>query len=259
VHSRKRKIRVAIKGNGKCPKPSSRPRYEMGRCNNFICPKKLKCIAKLDLIMTLDGSGSLWYRTWRRSLWGKNFERTRKMTMAFVNSATLDGYDAQDQDDAVNEAKPELGTKYPKHMRIGVNLFSTRTKEIVGLTGDKGKLTSKLKGMKWPMGATYTHKALKQAEAMLKFSRPNRIKTILLVTDGRATDVRSMFTVARKIRKKGITIKVVPVGRNVPRWQVCRVATPPCSQNVEMARRWRVLDYQMKKFIAGTCPQVAFR
>merc|ERR1719409_1771831 len=137
VHSRKRHIRVAIKGNGKCPRPSQRARYQIGRCNNFICPRTLKCIAKLDLIISIDGSGSLWYRSWRRSLWGKNFDRSRKFTQTFVETATLDGYDAQDQDDAVNEAKPELGTKYPKHMRIGVNLFSTRTKEIVPLSGDK--------------------------------------------------------------------------------------------------------------------------
>ena len=45
--------------------------------------------------------------SWRRSLWGKNFERTRNLVSAFVNSATLDGYDAQDQNDAIDEAKPE--------------------------------------------------------------------------------------------------------------------------------------------------------
>ena len=49
------------------------------------------------------------------------------------------------------------------------------------------------------------------------------------------------------------------MGRAIPRWQICRVASPPCYQNVELARRWRVLDYQMKKFVAGTCPQVATR
>ena len=199
-------------------KTHSRKRYQIGRCNRFRCPRNLQCVAPLDLIISLDGSGSLFYWSWRRSLWGKNFERTRRLVSAFVNSATLDGYDAQDQNDAIDEAKPELGTKYPKHMRIGVNLFSTRTKEVVALTGDKKKLTDKLKAMKWPMGATYTHKALKQAEAMLKFSKANRMKTILLVTDGKANDRRSVFTVARAIRKAGVTIKVLPVGRSLPRW-----------------------------------------
>jgi hypothetical protein len=213
----------------------------------------------MDLIMTLDGSGSLFYWSWRRSLWGKNFERTRRLVNAFVTSATLDGYDAQDQNDAIDEAKPELGTKYPKHMRIGVNLFSTRSKVVVPLTGDKKKLQAAVKGMKWPMGATYTHKALDQARSMLKFSKKNRMKTILLVTDGRATDRRSAFIVARSIRKAGMTIKVLPVGRGIPMWQVCRMASAPCSQNVEMARRWTNLDWQINKFIAGTCPRISVR
>jgi len=259
LHVRKRKIRIAIKGNGKCPRPSSRERYQNDRCNNFRCPRKLDCIAKQDLIVTVDGSGSLFYWSWRRSLWGRNFERSRRFVQAFVQGSTLDGYDAQDQNDAIDESKPELGTKYPKHMRIGVNLFSTRTKVVVPLTGDKSKLLTGVKGMKWPMGATYTHKALKQAMDMLKFSKQNRLKTILLLTDGRATDLRGAFIMARKVRRAGITIKVVPVGRNVPYWMVCRMASPPCNQNVELARRWRVLDYQMNRFIAGTCPMVKTR
>merc|ERR1719482_6263 len=142
MHSRKRKIRVAIKGNGKCPRPSQRQRYEVAKCNNFICPRQLNCIASMDLIVTIDGSGSLFYRTWRRKLWGKNFERSRKFTQTFVDSSTMDGWDAQDQDSAVDESKPELGKKMPKHMRMGVNLFSTRTKVISPLTGDKKKLTA---------------------------------------------------------------------------------------------------------------------
>merc|ERR1719197_670868 len=83
------------------------------------------------------------------------------------------------------------------------------------------------------------------------------MKTILLVTDGKANDRRSVFIVARTIRKAGVTIKVLPVGRSLPRWQICKLASAPCSQNVEMATRWKKLDFNLNRFIAGTCPRIA--
>jgi len=257
MQSRKRHIRVAIKGNGKCPAPTARQRYETQGCNNFICPNHLNCVAPQDMILTLDGSGSLWYRSWQTKEWDRNFRAVKTFAKNMVEHSMMDGWDAIDQDSAVDEADAKKGVRKPRHVRMGVALFATKTYEVVSLTGDKAKLLKGIDGMEWPKGGTNTHLAIKRAIEMMKFSRPNRIKTIVLVTDGRATDRRGTFTMARKARKAGMIIKVVPVGRKVKRWETCRIASPPCNQNVELARAWRVLKPQLNKFIAGTCPKIS--
>merc|ERR1719408_634248 len=108
-----------------------------------------------------------------------------------------------------------MGDQVPAQDADRHQSFSTRTTIITHLTGDKTKLLAGVKKMKWPMGATYTHKALLQAQNMLKFSGISRIKSILLLTDGAATDRRGVFTVSRNVRNQGITIKIVPVGRGI--------------------------------------------
>jgi hypothetical protein len=52
-------VRIPIRGNGRCPKPSSRIRYGIKKCNTFDCKGDEVCIAKQDLVLAIDGSGSL--------------------------------------------------------------------------------------------------------------------------------------------------------------------------------------------------------
>merc|ERR1719316_2574285 len=83
---RNRGIKVASKGNGKCPKPLTRERYQHQMCNNFICPKDIKCVADLDVVMVLDGSGSLWYR------WGprdRNFKLMQSFTKDLIENSEM--------------------------------------------------------------------------------------------------------------------------------------------------------------------------
>merc|ERR1719265_1159390 len=54
-----RRVRIPIRGNGKCPKPSSRIRYGIKKCNTHGCKGDEVCIAKQDLVLAIDASGSL--------------------------------------------------------------------------------------------------------------------------------------------------------------------------------------------------------
>merc|ERR550514_832653 len=257
-HSRKRKIKVAVKGAGTCPSPKSRERYNIEKCNAFRCPRNLKCIAPYDNILVMDGSGSLWYWSWYVKWWPTNFNRTRDFAARLIQGSTMEGYDAIDQDEAIDESKPDKGTKKPTHARYGAVLFSRKVQEISPLTGNKAELVKKIKAMKWPMSATNTHLALGKAIDMLKFlDAATRIRVITLITDGRPTNGRATKRMARKVRKMGIILKVVPVGRGISRWQTCQMASKPCSQNVERANGWWALRWQYRRFVAGICPAVA--
>jgi len=54
-----RRVRIPIRGNGKCPKPSSRIRYGIKKCNTHGCKGDEVCVAKQDLVLAIDASGSL--------------------------------------------------------------------------------------------------------------------------------------------------------------------------------------------------------
>lgn len=52
-------VLVPTRGYGKCPKPTSEYRYEKQECNSHKCVGDETCVARQDLIMAIDGSGSL--------------------------------------------------------------------------------------------------------------------------------------------------------------------------------------------------------
>merc|ERR1719161_2164334 len=56
---RSRRVLIPVRGEGKCPKPKSKMRYGIKKCNTHECVGDEICIAKQDLIISIDGSGSL--------------------------------------------------------------------------------------------------------------------------------------------------------------------------------------------------------
>ena len=56
---------IPIRGNGKCPKRTSKIRYGAKKCNTHDCTGDEICIAKQDLVLALDGSGSLRESGWK--------------------------------------------------------------------------------------------------------------------------------------------------------------------------------------------------
>merc|ERR1712032_997948 len=59
-----KKVVVPIRGQGKCPKKRSPERFEKKGCNKQACAGDEICIAKQDLILALDASGSLRQKGW---------------------------------------------------------------------------------------------------------------------------------------------------------------------------------------------------
>merc|ERR1719389_394792 len=54
-----RRVLVPIRANGRCPKRRSRIRYGVRKCNSHDCRGDEVCIAKQDLVISIDSSGSL--------------------------------------------------------------------------------------------------------------------------------------------------------------------------------------------------------
>jgi len=56
---RKKHVLIPTRGSGKCPKTDTAFRYEKQECNIQACVGDETCVAKQDLILAVDGSGSL--------------------------------------------------------------------------------------------------------------------------------------------------------------------------------------------------------
>merc|ERR1719384_2134424 len=59
ITERYKKVIVPIRGQGKCPTIKNPDRFENMKCNNQDCVGDEICIAKQDLVIALDASGSL--------------------------------------------------------------------------------------------------------------------------------------------------------------------------------------------------------
>jgi hypothetical protein len=59
ITQRVKKVVIPIRGQGKCPKSKSPDRFEEEKCNKQDCVGDEICIAKQDLVLALDASGSL--------------------------------------------------------------------------------------------------------------------------------------------------------------------------------------------------------
>merc|ERR1740139_196619 len=57
--NRVRLVEIPIRGDGKCPRDKSRVRLQEQTCNTHSCVGDEICIAKQDLVIAVDGSGSI--------------------------------------------------------------------------------------------------------------------------------------------------------------------------------------------------------
>merc|ERR550514_2006639 len=133
-------------------------------------------------------------------------------------------------------------------MRYGVVLFSWGPSVVSPITHKKDDLITKIKGMTWPKGATYTGKALLRAKKLFDVgSSRNRAQVIILVTDGRATNRWSAKIAAQQVRRKGVRLILVPV-KNALRMkrEMCSWATRPCNENMIITPSWSMLISKLK-------------
>jgi len=248
-HYRKRHIKTAVKGHGKCASPKSRERYEGKPCNEHLCPPSIRCAAAMDMVLVLDGSGSL-YRSGPEAYRDVNYRRQKAFVEAIIKNSETRPFSVLEQE--------EKGKGPGNLMRFGIVQFATNEEPIVpAVTGDKEAILKALTAAKWPKGITMTHLGLQEAKQMFQYTPVERARTMVLITDGRATDRSATFEIAKSIRDTGILLKIVAVGRGLSSDDLCKMASPPCSDNVETALSWKKLLWRFNRFMVGICPQIA--
>merc|ERR1719237_787261 len=165
---RVRTVLVPIRALGKCPSEEHPDRYEEQSCNSQECAGDEICIAKQDLVIALDGSGSL-----KES----GFEILRNFA-ANVTGRYMDTYYGREG------------------MRVGVILFGQGTvaadgtiggaEQVSPITSDISGLKAKIEALTWKKGITNMAQAFGLASRMLRENgREDAQASVLVITDGK--------------------------------------------------------------------------
>jgi uncharacterized protein YegL len=180
-------VLVPIRGAGKCPKAEGPERYAKQECNAHQCVGDEICIAHQDLILAIDGSGSLTEDGFGKL---KNFA-----------TAIIDKYQ---------------GEYYGKGaMQVGVIEFGngvimpddtvSAAINVQALTSDMAAVKTALEGMPYKKGFTNMAQAFALAEKMYTTGgREGAQSAIMVITDGKPSFQFQTNEFVRQLDDKGV-------------------------------------------------------
>merc|ERR1719324_790174 len=218
---------------GQCWEWWEEERMQEAYCNDFPCPSDLVCTAQLDMLVLLDGSGSVnWY--------GPGFEQERSFTKKLFELMSFG----------------ETGAK------AGVILFSWEAELISPMTTDQAALLDAVEGMVWPHWSTDTAAALTMAKTELTNSgRPDVAKEnriVFLLTDGNANSMWSTRKAATDL-KEVATLYVVIIGNNVNMRQAKKWPSYPWEEHLIKVEEFDLLEAQIETILADACKDLGCR
>jgi len=258
--SRKRQkfISEQAVGEGKCPGRWSKQRLQYKECNTFRCQLLLNaptmtCDEKLDVVLLIDGSGSLGQKGWDAEI---------KAANTFVDAFA--GQSSQAKLSIVLYSGPRTwGGVYQCFGRNSKNVDQEavcKIKTVTHLESNMATVKTKLAALVWPKGSTLTSLALLNAASQLSLGRSDAKSVVVVITDGRPLSYRATRIASRYVRKKA-RLLWVPVGRYAPLWKIKKWATRRWKENVVVVKDFKALENPdvITHVVADICPKTASR
>jgi len=264
--NRMRHVAVGAVGQGECPSASSSKRSQYMQCNTQACPtlfatgmQTMQCDAKFDVVILLDGSGSL------RAAGFKAVQAAGEMlAKAFKGSGDDATPETGSRVAALLFSGPKTWGNYRKCLKIpnkGVEPPNMDTvcglKWVSHFTSKNDEVATKIKGLAFPSSSTFTAGALALASAELKFGRPDAQQIVIVITDGRPLSAGKTGQQARKLARRSNTrLMWVPVTRYAPKRRIRRWASKPARDNVIVIKDFKQLESPdaVTDIIASACP-----
>lgn len=244
-----RGVDIPAKGRGYCPEALSPLRYKEIDCNMFACGLAPHCASTVDVIILLDGSGSLGQTGWDQSK-----ETAKKLVEAYSGGGgdvhlgvllfsgpqyySLVGPCMTGQADMQNDCK----MTWVQH-----------------LTGNLSGTTSLLDDMQWPQGSTFTSQALGLADSeLLAYGRQNASKVIISITDGMPYSTRATTQESFRVRSDAARLVWVIVNDNGLTAMASVWASMPTRDNVIAVDGFDSLASQdnINNIVVRTCEEV---
>jgi uncharacterized protein with von Willebrand factor type A (vWA) domain len=229
---REKQISIQLRGDGKCPAMDDDLRHQMKSCNDERCmvaagKKTLQCASKVDLILLLDGSGSLGQSGWDGEL----------MAAGMIAEAMAGG---------------KAGD-----VKMALMVFSAKTEIIEHYTDDLQKVIKSIKKLQFPQSITRTAVALDTARSELSLGRQDAQSIVVVITDGKPMSMKKTRQAAEELRKQ-TRLMWVPVTKYAPVKQMRRWASNPKTDNFLALEDFSMLEDPavMDQIISDVCPKV---
>jgi len=239
-------------GAGKCAGAWSPDRLEYKACNMHRCElamgaAALTCNRTQDIVLLIDGSGSLGQQGWDAEI---------KAAKTFVT--------------AFSGGKAEMAVilySGPRTWGGVYKCFARNTKKVdrekicniksvTHFTADLKKVDSLITGLVWPQGSTLTSLALLTAKAELALGRKNAQTNVIVFTDGRPLSFRKTW-IASYIVRRVARLMWVPVTRYAPLQWIKSWATRRWQENVVRVKTFADLEdpSTITRIVANLCPK----
>jgi len=241
-------------GDGKCAGAWSTKRLQYSKCNMKRCQlKKGKliktCKKRLDVVLLIDGSGSLGKKGWAAEIKAANM---------FVDAFTVSG--GHSQVSVILYSGPRTwGGVYKCFARNTKKVDREKIcgiKMITHFTDDMKKVKGLINGLTWPRGSTLTSLALLTAKAELALGRKDARSNVIVFTDGRPLSFRKTGIAASSVRKAARLVWV-PVTKYAPLKKIKTWATRRWQENVVQVPTFKALEKPdvINHIVANICPK----
>jgi len=219
----------------------------MKRCELEIGQEMMKCNETRDIILLLDGSGSLGESGWKAEI---------KAAQLFVDAFSGTGAHAQMGVILYSGPRTWSGvSKCSAKNDEAVDLENTcKIKTVTHFTEDMAKVKELIGGLIWPQGSTLTSLALQRAKAELALGRKEAKSIVVVITDGRPLSYRATGLAAKNVRKTSRLIWV-PVTSYAPLKKIKKWATRRWQENVVEVKSFEALETPdpMNHVVANIC------
>jgi len=226
---RQRFVSSPATGTGKCADLWSPERLEYKVCNSEPCQlstgmNTMKCKAKMDVVLLIDGSGSLGVTGWKAEL---------KAADALLSA--FEGAEDKIQVSVILYSGPSNwnGVYRCFGKSTGPNHLEDVCKTVIveQMSADIAAVKKKVEKLKFPRGSTLTSIALMAAATTLNHGRQDAKSTVICITDGRPLSPWNTIRASREVRKKA-RLMWVPVTKYAPLALIKKMATRRWQENV---------------------------
>merc|ERR1719263_414562 len=208
----------------------------------------MRCNNELDVVLLLDGSGSL-----GQTGWDAEIKASKTFVSAFAASTQANMavilYSGPRTWAGVDKCTGATGE--------GVDQAKVcKIVEVTPFTKDMGEVADKISKLEWPQGSTLTSLALMKAKAELSLGRKDAKSVVVVVTDGRPLSYRSTKLASRAVRKVARLVWV-PVTSYAPLRHIKKWATRRWEENVVEVKSFEELNepvHVVNHVIASICP-----
>jgi hypothetical protein len=221
----------------------------MKRCETLETSEPLTCNKTLDVILLIDGSGSLGKAGWEAEIFAAK---------AFIGAFKM-----------AEEGHIEMAVILFSGPRTWSGVFKCVGKSVAAVskadcgittvthfTDNLNKVDQLVTGLSWPMGSTLTSLALMTAKAEMALGRSDPQTIVVVFTDGRPLSYRKTTLASHQIRKAA-RLLWVPVTKYAPLKYIKKWATRRWQENVVPVKNFDDLKKPdvITHIIADICPK----